>query len=208
MKLFDFGAFQNFKQILSHDKIIFHMLFVAFQVTPRSSRSVTFWSTLKISLWSTQCFHMKVMLHYLCFEKYCTQIQTGKNRDLWTKRQMPWSILTETWKCTLWKANDPEQNGKIFNHPGGAWPGGAWRTKTSQSLDYFEYHGPWFMDQFGRGLGDSDSFNILILNSPMGKISGQKTKNYCTNSDWAVRGLSGAWIPGQHIPNFPDSLIH
>ena len=37
MKLFDFGAFQNFKQILSHDKIIFHMLFGAFQVTPRTS---------------------------------------------------------------------------------------------------------------------------------------------------------------------------
>ena len=34
MKLFDFGAFQNFKQMLSHDKIIFHMLFGAFQVTP------------------------------------------------------------------------------------------------------------------------------------------------------------------------------
>ena len=37
MKLFDFGAFQNFKQMLSHDKIIFHMLFGAFQVTPRIS---------------------------------------------------------------------------------------------------------------------------------------------------------------------------
>ena len=36
MKLFDFGAFQNLKQMLSHDKIIFHMLFGAFQVTPRS----------------------------------------------------------------------------------------------------------------------------------------------------------------------------
>ena len=35
MKLFDFGAFQNFMQIQSHDKIIFHMLFGAFQVTPR-----------------------------------------------------------------------------------------------------------------------------------------------------------------------------
>ena len=38
MKLFDFGAFQNFKQILSHDKIIFHMFFGAFQVTPRTSK--------------------------------------------------------------------------------------------------------------------------------------------------------------------------
>ena len=33
MELFDFGAFQNFMQMLSHDKIIFHMLFGAFHVT-------------------------------------------------------------------------------------------------------------------------------------------------------------------------------
>ena len=35
MKFFDFWAFQNFKQMLSHDKIIFHMLFGAFHITPR-----------------------------------------------------------------------------------------------------------------------------------------------------------------------------
>ena len=35
MELFDFGAFQNFMQMLSHDKIIFHMLFGAFHVTSR-----------------------------------------------------------------------------------------------------------------------------------------------------------------------------
>ena len=35
MNFIDFGAFQIFKQMLSHDKIIFHMLFGAFQVTPR-----------------------------------------------------------------------------------------------------------------------------------------------------------------------------
>ena len=31
MKLFDFRAFQNFMEMLSHEKIIFHMLFGAFQ---------------------------------------------------------------------------------------------------------------------------------------------------------------------------------
>ena len=36
MKLFDFGAFQNFKQMLSRDKIIFRMPFGAFHVTPRN----------------------------------------------------------------------------------------------------------------------------------------------------------------------------
>ena len=36
MKFIDFGVFQNFKQMLSHDKIIFHMLFGAFQITPRN----------------------------------------------------------------------------------------------------------------------------------------------------------------------------
>ena len=35
MKFFDFLAFQNFKRMLSHDKIIFHMLFGAFHITPR-----------------------------------------------------------------------------------------------------------------------------------------------------------------------------
>ena len=37
MKFFDFWAFQNFKKMASHDKIIFHMLFGAFQVTPRTT---------------------------------------------------------------------------------------------------------------------------------------------------------------------------
>ena len=35
MKFFDFWAFQNIKRMLSHDKIIFHMLFGAFHITPR-----------------------------------------------------------------------------------------------------------------------------------------------------------------------------
>ena len=35
MELFDFWAFQNFMKMLSHDKIIFHMLFWAFHITPR-----------------------------------------------------------------------------------------------------------------------------------------------------------------------------
>ena len=37
MKFIDFATFKNFKQILSHDKIICHMLFGAFQVTPRNT---------------------------------------------------------------------------------------------------------------------------------------------------------------------------
>ena len=37
MNFIDFGAFQIFKQMLSHDKIIFHMLFGAFHVTSRIS---------------------------------------------------------------------------------------------------------------------------------------------------------------------------
>ena len=36
MKFIDFGAFQNFRRILSHDKFIIHMLFGVFHVTPRS----------------------------------------------------------------------------------------------------------------------------------------------------------------------------
>ena len=36
IKFIDFGAFQNFKQMLSHDKIIFHMLFGAFHITSRT----------------------------------------------------------------------------------------------------------------------------------------------------------------------------
>ena len=35
MELFDFGAFQNFMQMLSHDRIIFHMIFWAIRVTSR-----------------------------------------------------------------------------------------------------------------------------------------------------------------------------
>ena len=35
MKFFDFWAFRKKRQKLSHDKIIFHMLFRAFQNTPR-----------------------------------------------------------------------------------------------------------------------------------------------------------------------------
>ena len=36
MKFIDFWAFQNFVQLLSHDKIIFHMLFGAFHIAPRN----------------------------------------------------------------------------------------------------------------------------------------------------------------------------
>ena len=39
MELFDFGTIQNLIQMLSHDKIIFHMLFRAFHVTSRISCS-------------------------------------------------------------------------------------------------------------------------------------------------------------------------
>ena len=37
IKFFDFGAFQINGQMESHDKIIFHMLFGAFHITPRIS---------------------------------------------------------------------------------------------------------------------------------------------------------------------------
>jgi len=46
MKLFDFGAFEmpfqkiKFMKMLSHDKIIFHVLFGAFHITPRISKSL------------------------------------------------------------------------------------------------------------------------------------------------------------------------
>ena len=40
MKFIDFEASQNFKQMVSHAKIIFHMLFGAFQVTPRISTTI------------------------------------------------------------------------------------------------------------------------------------------------------------------------
>ena len=33
MKFFDFGAFQKIEKMLSHDKILFHMLFEAFHDT-------------------------------------------------------------------------------------------------------------------------------------------------------------------------------
>ena len=39
MKFFDFGAFQNKMQMPSHDKIIFHMLFVAFYINSRADMS-------------------------------------------------------------------------------------------------------------------------------------------------------------------------
>ena len=37
LKLFDFEAFQKIMKILSHDKILFHMLFRAFHDTPCST---------------------------------------------------------------------------------------------------------------------------------------------------------------------------
>ena len=41
MKFFDFWAFRKKWQKLSHDKIIFHMLFGAFHITPRIILSLT-----------------------------------------------------------------------------------------------------------------------------------------------------------------------
>ena len=38
MKIFDFGAFQKIRKMLSHDKILFHMLFGAFHDTPCNPR--------------------------------------------------------------------------------------------------------------------------------------------------------------------------
>ena len=56
MKFFDFWAFQNFKQMLSHDKIIFHMLFGAFHITLRkpSHQQVNF-PDVKKSYASSTC---------------------------------------------------------------------------------------------------------------------------------------------------------
>ena len=34
MKVFDFGAFRKIEKMLSHDKILFHILFGAFHDTP------------------------------------------------------------------------------------------------------------------------------------------------------------------------------
>ena len=51
MKFFDFWAFQNFKRMLSHDKIIFHMLFGHF-ILPPVLRLVT--SSISIELEETQ----------------------------------------------------------------------------------------------------------------------------------------------------------
>ena len=48
MKFFDFRAFQNFKQMLSHDKIIFHMLFGAFHITPRNLYNIYYMYILYI----------------------------------------------------------------------------------------------------------------------------------------------------------------
>ena len=42
MDLFDYWTFQNSIQMLSHDKIIFHILFGAFHVTSRKNLSVVF----------------------------------------------------------------------------------------------------------------------------------------------------------------------
>ena len=39
MKLFDFGAFQKIRKILSREKYIFHILFGASHGTPRSENS-------------------------------------------------------------------------------------------------------------------------------------------------------------------------
>ena len=50
MKLFDFWAFQNFTQILSHDKIIFHMLFGAIQITSRKSLNLK-WKKNNFESW-------------------------------------------------------------------------------------------------------------------------------------------------------------
>ena len=36
MNMFDFGAFRKKMHMLSHDKILLHILFGAFQVTPRT----------------------------------------------------------------------------------------------------------------------------------------------------------------------------
>ena len=40
MKFFDFGAFQKIEEMLSHDKILFHMLFGAFHDTSCSISSM------------------------------------------------------------------------------------------------------------------------------------------------------------------------
>ena len=57
MELFDFWAFQNFMKMLSHDKIIFHMLFWASHITPRirrasSSNSKEKWKERSVQLLS------------------------------------------------------------------------------------------------------------------------------------------------------------
>ena len=43
MKFFDFGAFQIIMQMLSHDKIIFHMVFGAFHISSGISFPVVGW---------------------------------------------------------------------------------------------------------------------------------------------------------------------
>ena len=53
-----YGAFQNFMQMLSHDKIIFHMLFGAFHVTPRNITYILM--ALKALIMSTACFGYEV----------------------------------------------------------------------------------------------------------------------------------------------------
>ena len=66
MKLFDFWAFQNFMEMLSHDKIIFHMLFGAFQITSRiTNNSIKNWSQLNIKQFHMQSVHTKVLVRQL-----------------------------------------------------------------------------------------------------------------------------------------------
>ena len=48
MKFFDFWAFRKKWQKLSHDKIIFHMLFGAFQNTPRTHAFLGFLRIFRI----------------------------------------------------------------------------------------------------------------------------------------------------------------
>ena len=39
MNIFDFGAFRKKMHMPSHDKFLFHMLFGAFHITPRTARN-------------------------------------------------------------------------------------------------------------------------------------------------------------------------
>ena len=46
MKFFDFGSFQILRQILSHDKIIFDIVFGAFHITSRSLNNLAYYHSL------------------------------------------------------------------------------------------------------------------------------------------------------------------